>query len=43
MTGAPLGARRVDLGLHFFWAERWVVQRIELFEGFVQALGSRIA
>ena len=43
MAGAPLGARRIDLDLHFFRGEQWLVQRIEPFECFAEALGGRIA
>ena len=39
MTGAQLGPRSIHLGLHFFRGERWLIQRIELSEGFAQALG----
>jgi hypothetical protein len=38
MAGASLGARGIDLGLHFFRGERRQVQRIELGEGFAEAL-----
>jgi hypothetical protein len=43
MTGTPLGACRIDLGLDFFRSEGRLVQGIELFEGFPEPLGGGIA
>jgi hypothetical protein len=43
MTGTPLGARRIDLGLYFFRSRRGLVQGIQLLEGIPEALGSGTA
>jgi hypothetical protein len=43
MTGTPLGARHIHLGLNFLCGRRGLVQSIQLLKSLSQTLGSGTA